>query len=69
MAADNQKQDNSQYTSIYSLAIPAGIKRDGTQIKMTNTLTVCGVVFRGVILKKWVGTAHYLLATWVYIVA
>jgi hypothetical protein len=30
MAADNQQQDNSQYTSIYSLAIPAGIKRDGT---------------------------------------
>ena len=33
MAADNQKQDNSQYTSIYSLAIPAGIKRDGTQFQ------------------------------------
>jgi hypothetical protein len=30
MAADNQQQDTSQYTSIYSLAIPAGIKRDGT---------------------------------------
>ena len=30
MAADNQQQDASQYTSIYSLAIPAGIKRDGT---------------------------------------
>ena len=30
MAADNQQQDSSQYTSIYSLAIPAGIKRDGT---------------------------------------
>jgi len=33
MAADNQQQDNSQYTSIYSLAIPAGIKRDGTQFQ------------------------------------
>ena len=30
MAADNQQQDTSQYTRIYSLAIPAGIKRDGT---------------------------------------
>ena len=30
MAADNQQQDTSQYASIYSLAIPAGIKRDGT---------------------------------------
>jgi len=30
MAADNQQQDTSQYTSIYSLAIPAGIRRDGT---------------------------------------
>jgi hypothetical protein len=30
MAADNRQQDTSQYTSIYSLAIPAGIKRDGT---------------------------------------
>jgi hypothetical protein len=30
MAADNQQQDTSQYTTIYSLAIPAGIKRDGT---------------------------------------
>ena len=30
MAADNQQQDMSQYTSIYSLAIPPGIKRDGT---------------------------------------
>ena len=33
MAADNQQQDTSQYTSIYSLAIPAGIKRDGTQFQ------------------------------------
>jgi hypothetical protein len=33
MAADNQQQDKSQYTSIYSLAIPAGIKRDGTQFQ------------------------------------
>jgi hypothetical protein len=30
MAADNQQQDASQYTQIYSLAIPPGIKRDGT---------------------------------------
>jgi hypothetical protein len=30
MAADNQQQDSSQYTQIYSLAIPPGIKRDGT---------------------------------------
>jgi len=30
MAADNQQQDMSQYTRIYSLSIPAGIKRDGT---------------------------------------
>ena len=33
MAADNQQQNNTQYTSIYSLAIPAGIKRDGTQFQ------------------------------------
>jgi hypothetical protein len=30
MAADNQQQDTSQFTRIYSLAIPPGIKRDGT---------------------------------------
>lgn len=30
MAADNTQQDTSQYTSIYSLAVPSGIKRDGT---------------------------------------
>ena len=30
MAADNIAQDTTQYTQIYSLAIPAGIKRDGT---------------------------------------
>ena len=30
MAADNAQQDTSQYTSIYSLAVPPGIKRDGT---------------------------------------
>jgi hypothetical protein len=30
MAADNAQQDTSQFTSIYSLAIPPGIKRDGT---------------------------------------
>jgi hypothetical protein len=36
MAADNQQQQDStqaQYTRIYSLAIPAGIKRDGTQFQ------------------------------------
>ena len=33
MAADNQQQDTTQYTSIYSLAIPAGIKRDGTKFQ------------------------------------
>ena len=33
MADDNQQQDASQYTRIYSLAIPAGIKRDGTQFQ------------------------------------
>jgi len=33
MASDNQQQDTSQYTTIYSLAIPAGIKRDGTQFQ------------------------------------
>ena len=33
MPADNQQQDTSQYTSIFSLAIPAGIKRDGTQFQ------------------------------------
>ena len=30
MAADNIQQDSTQYTQIYSLAIPPGIKRDGT---------------------------------------
>ena len=30
MAADDQQQDTSQFTKIFSLAIPAGIKRDGT---------------------------------------
>ena len=30
MAADNQQQDSAQYTQIYSLVVPAGIKRDGT---------------------------------------
>jgi hypothetical protein len=30
MAADNRQQDATQFTQIYSLAIPAGIKRDGT---------------------------------------
>ena len=30
MAADNRQQDTTQFTQIYSLAIPAGIKRDGT---------------------------------------
>jgi hypothetical protein len=33
MAADSQQQDTSQFTTIYSLAIPAGIKRDGTQFQ------------------------------------
>jgi hypothetical protein len=35
MATDNQQQDSTQaqYTRIYSLAIPAGIKRDGTQFQ------------------------------------
>ena len=33
MAADNQQQDTTQFTQIYSLAIPAGIKRDGTQFQ------------------------------------
>ena len=33
MAADNQRQDATQYTQIYSLAIPAGIKRDGTRFE------------------------------------
>ena len=33
MAQDNKQQDTSQYTTIYSLAIPAGIKRDGTQFQ------------------------------------
>ena len=30
MAADNIRQDMTQYTQIFSLAIPPGIKRDGT---------------------------------------
>ena len=30
MAADNRQQDMTQFTQIYSLVIPAGIKRDGT---------------------------------------
>jgi len=30
MAADNQQQDTSQYTRIYSLLVAPGIKRDGT---------------------------------------
>ena len=30
MAADNQQQDMSQYTRIYSLVVQPGIKRDGT---------------------------------------
>jgi hypothetical protein len=33
MAADNRQQDSSQYTSIFSLAIKPGIKRDGTQFQ------------------------------------
>jgi len=30
MAADNVQQDTSQFTRIYTLAVPPGIKRDGT---------------------------------------
>jgi hypothetical protein len=30
MAADNIQQDTSQFTKVYTLSIPAGIKRDGT---------------------------------------
>lgn len=30
MAADNAQQDASQFTKIYTLSLPAGIKRDGT---------------------------------------
>jgi len=30
MAADNIQQDSSQFTKIYTLSLPAGIKRDGT---------------------------------------
>ena len=30
MAADNVQQDTTQFTKIYTLSIPAGIKRDGT---------------------------------------
>lgn len=30
MAADNIQQDTSQFTKIYTLTLPAGIKRDGT---------------------------------------
>ena len=30
MAADNVQQDTSQFTRIYTLAVPSGIKRDGT---------------------------------------
>ena len=33
MAADNRQQDMTQFTEIYSLKIPAGIKRDGTQFQ------------------------------------
>ena len=33
MPADNTQQDTTQYTKIYTLAIPAGIKRDGTQFE------------------------------------
>jgi hypothetical protein len=33
MAADNLQQDMTQFTQIYSLKIPAGIKRDGTQFQ------------------------------------
>lgn len=30
MAADDIQQDTTQFTKIYTLSIPAGIKRDGT---------------------------------------
>lgn len=33
MEADNAQQDTSQYTSIYSLAVAPGVKRDGTQFQ------------------------------------
>jgi len=33
MAADNLQQDTSQFTKIYALSIPAGIKRDGTSFE------------------------------------
>jgi hypothetical protein len=38
MAADNVQQDTSQFTKIYTLAIPAGVKRDGTAFE-TNEYT------------------------------
>ena len=38
MAADNLRQDTTQFTKIYTLAIPAGIKRDGTAFE-TNEYT------------------------------
>ena len=38
MAADNLQQDTSQFTRIYTLKIPAGIKRDGTPFE-TNEYT------------------------------
>jgi hypothetical protein len=41
MAADNQQQDTTQFTQIYSLVIPAGIKRDGAQF--ANNIYTDGV--------------------------
>jgi hypothetical protein len=41
MAADDQQQDMAQYAQIYSLKIPAGIKRDGTQF--ANNIFTDGV--------------------------
>ena len=38
MAADDIQQDTSQFTKIYTLSIPAGIKRDGTSFE-TNEYT------------------------------
>jgi len=47
MPADNQQQDTSQYTSIYSLAIPAGIKRDGTVFQNENSTQIPLVLTAG----------------------
>jgi len=36
VAADNTQQANTQFTQIYSLVVPAGIKRDGTLFQSDN---------------------------------